>query len=94
MNARKLPGIEFPDLYALRLGGAPMEARLAESLPDEAGKWQFEPKWDGFRCLAFKEDGAVELKGKSGTSLSRYFPEMSRRCRRRRSRDLSSTANS
>jgi ATP-dependent DNA ligase len=76
MNARKLPGIEFPDLYALRLGGAPMEARLAESLPDEAGKWQFEPKWDGFRCLAFKEDGAVELKGKSGTSLSRYFPEI------------------
>jgi ATP-dependent DNA ligase len=76
MSARKLPGLEFPDLYVLRLGGAPMEARLAESLPDEPGKWQFEPKWDGFRCLAFKEDGAVELKGKSGTSLSRYFPEI------------------
>jgi ATP-dependent DNA ligase len=76
MNARKRPGVEFPDLYALRLEAAPMEARSADSLPDEPGEWQFEPKWDGFRCLAFKDDGAVELKGKSGTSLSRYFPEI------------------
>ena len=53
-----------------------MEARSAESLPNEPGEWQFEPKWDGFRCLAFKEGGAVELKGKSGTSLSRFFPEV------------------
>ena len=45
-------------------------------LPDEPGEWQFEPKWDGFRCLAFKEGGAVELQGKSGTSLSRFFPEV------------------
>ena len=55
---------------------APMEARSAESLPDEPGKWQFEPKWDGFRCLAFKDGDAVELRGKSGTSLGRFFPEM------------------
>jgi ATP-dependent DNA ligase len=53
-----------------------MEARSAESLPDEPGTWQFEPKWDGFRCLAFKDDSAVQLKGKSGTSLSRFFPEV------------------
>ena len=53
-----------------------MEARSAELLPNEPGEWQFEPKWDGFRCLAFKEGGAVELKGKSGTSLSRFFPEV------------------
>ncbi|HEY5206116.1 MAG TPA: ATP-dependent DNA ligase [Roseiarcus sp.] len=53
-----------------------MEARSAETLPNEPGKWQFEPKWDGFRCLAYKEAGAVELRGKSGTSLSRFFPEV------------------
>jgi ATP-dependent DNA ligase len=76
MNARKNPGVEFPDLHALRLGAAPMEAKSAESLPNEPGEWQFEPKWDGFRCMAFKDDGAVELKGKSGTSLNRYFPEV------------------
>jgi ATP-dependent DNA ligase len=76
MSARKTPGVEFPDLYSLRQGAAPMEARSAESLPNEPGEWQFEPKWDGFRCLAFKHAGAVELKGKSGTSLSRFFPEV------------------
>jgi ATP-dependent DNA ligase len=76
MSARKTPGVEFPDLYSLRQGAAPMEARSAESLPNEPREWQFEPKWDGFRCLAFKEAGAVELKGKTGTSLSRFFPEV------------------
>jgi ATP-dependent DNA ligase len=76
MSARKTPGAEVPDLFSLRLGAAPMEATSAEALPNEPGEWQFEPKWDGFRCLAFKEGGAVELKGKSGTSLSRFFPEV------------------
>ncbi len=52
-----------------------MEARVVDALPAEAG-WQFEPKWDGFRCLAFRAGMAVELIGKSGKSLSRYFPEM------------------
>ena len=54
----------------------PMEARLAESLPDAGGPWQYEPKWDGFRCLAFKTGRSVELKGKSGKSLARFFPEV------------------
>ena len=76
MTARKRPGIELPDLSSLRRDAAPMEARSAESLPDEPGEWQFEPKWDGFRCLAFKEAGSVELRGKSGASLSRFFPEV------------------
>ncbi len=62
--------------FALPLDAMPMEARSAEALPDEPGRWQFEPKWDGFRCLAFKEGEAVELKGKSGKSLSRFFPEV------------------
>ena len=53
----------------------PMEAKIAEVLP--AGEdWQYEPKWDGFRCLAFREGNAVELRGKSGKSLTRYFPDV------------------
>jgi ATP-dependent DNA ligase len=53
----------------------PMEAKSAEDLPSGA-EWQFEPKWDGFRCLAFKADDVVELRAKSGKSLTRYFPEV------------------
>ena len=63
-------------VFALPLNITPMEARLADSLPDEPGRWQFEPKWDGFRCLAFKEGDAVELRGKSGKPLSAFFPEV------------------
>jgi ATP-dependent DNA ligase len=76
MSTRRKAVVESPDLSSLRLVAAPMEARSAETLPNEPGEWQFEPKWDGFRCLAFKEGGDVELKGKSGTSLSRFFPEV------------------
>ena len=53
----------------------PMEARAVEALPDGPG-WQFEPKWDGFRCLAYRHGGAVELRAKSGKPLGRYFPEV------------------
>src|ERR1700727_730266 len=74
MSARRTGGVEFPDLPSRP--AAPMEARSADSLPNDPGKGQFEPKWDGFRCLAFKQGGAVELKGKSGTSLARFFPEV------------------
>ena len=45
------------------------------SCPKDSG-WQFEPKWDGFRCLAFRAGGDVEIKAKSGKSLSRFFPEV------------------
>jgi ATP-dependent DNA ligase len=76
MSARETPGVQSRDLFSALLVAAPMEAKTAESLPTDAGEWQFEPKWDGFRCLAFKKDGAVELKGKSGTSLARFFPEV------------------
>jgi ATP-dependent DNA ligase len=54
---------------------APMEAKLVDALPDEAG-WQFEPKWDGFRCIALRDGGPVELISKSGKPLARYFPEV------------------
>src|ERR1043165_7052260 len=53
----------------------PMEAKSVERLP--SGKqWQFEPKWDGFRCLAFRDGDKVDLQSKSGQPLGRYFPEL------------------
>src|SRR3954463_12581418 len=55
---------------------APMEAQSVPELP-WGREWQYEPKWDGFRCLAFREGGgAVQLQSKSGQDLTRYFPEM------------------
>jgi ATP-dependent DNA ligase len=54
---------------------ATMEARQVDELPRDKG-WQFEPKWDGFRCLASRDGAKVELRGRSGKSLARYFPEI------------------
>jgi ATP-dependent DNA ligase len=53
----------------------PMEAESADALPDGAG-WQYEPKFDGFRCLAFRDGGTIELRSKSGQPLGRYFPDV------------------
>jgi ATP-dependent DNA ligase len=52
-----------------------MEALLAAELPEGEG-WQFEPKWDGFRCLARRDGDDVTLTSKSGKPLARYFPEV------------------
>jgi ATP-dependent DNA ligase len=53
----------------------PMEAKLVDALP--AGeRWLHEPKWDGFRCLAFKDGASVALQSKAGQPLGRYFPEV------------------
>lgn len=54
---------------------APMEARLVAEVPAEPG-WRFEPKWDGFRCLAYRSGAEVLLKAKSGKPLNRFFPDM------------------
>jgi ATP-dependent DNA ligase len=54
---------------------APMEALLAAELPEGDG-WQYEPKWDGFRCLARRDGEEVTLTSKSGKPLARYFPEV------------------
>lgn len=56
-------------------GYEPMEARLAAALPDGPG-WHYEPKWDGFRFLAFRAGDAIDLRSKSGKSLGRFFPEV------------------
>ena len=53
----------------------PMEALSVDEIP-EGPNWQYEPKWDGFRCLAFRDDNEVHLQSKSGQPLARYFPEL------------------
>ena len=58
----------------------PMEAKLVSELPSEGG-WQYEPKWDGFRCLALRSGERVDLLAKSGKPLTRYFPEVVARLR-------------
>lgn len=68
------PGTEAAE-FLLPLDLPLMEARLVDELPEDPG-WQFEPKWDGFRCLAFRAGDRVELRAKSGKPLARYFPEM------------------
>jgi ATP-dependent DNA ligase len=52
-----------------------MEALSVDQIPTGDG-WQYEPKWDGFRCLVFRDDGKVHLQSKSGRALTRYFPEL------------------
>src|SRR5437763_3307765 len=54
---------------------APMEALLVTKIPIGAD-WQYEPKWDGFRCLAFRDGAEVFLQSKAGQPLARYFPDI------------------
>jgi ATP-dependent DNA ligase len=53
----------------------PMEAESADALPAGDG-WQYEPKWDGFRCLAFRDGERVRIQSKAGKPLERYFPDV------------------
>jgi len=59
----------------LSVSYAPMEAKLVGTLP-QGTHWQYEPKWDGFRCLAFKDGGDVDLRSKAGQPFNRYFTEL------------------
>src|SRR5437870_6776762 len=52
-----------------------MEALSVDEIPTGSG-WQYEPKWDGFRCLVFRNGKGVDLRSKAGRSLTRYFPEL------------------
>src|SRR3979411_510122 len=56
-------------------GLAAMEACSVDAIPRGA-EWQYEPKWDGFRCLLSRNAGSVTLRSKSGEDLTRYFPEL------------------
>jgi ATP-dependent DNA ligase len=54
----------------------PMLAKLTRELPPAGANVLYEPKWDGFRCIAFKDGESVELQSKAGQPLARYFPEV------------------
>ncbi len=53
----------------------PMAGLLVAEIPT-GPEWQYEPKWDGFRCVAFRDGSAIELQSKAGQPLARYFPEV------------------
>ena len=55
----------------------PMLAKAQTKVPAEAGVWSYEPKWDGFRALVFRDGDDVVLLSRSGKDLGRYFPEVS-----------------
>jgi ATP-dependent DNA ligase len=65
----------------------PMEAVSVDSPPVGAG-WQYEPKWDGFRCLAFRDGDDIFLQSKSGQPLARYFPDLLQSLRTLRARQF------
>jgi len=68
---RSFPALNLP----LQPPYPPAEAKSVSSLPHESG-WLYEPKWDGFRCLAFRQGNEVILQSKAGQPLGRYFPEI------------------
>src|SRR5690348_12968140 len=75
-TARTLNADTFPDLsLPVPIPLPPMEATRVDQLPD-GDEWQFEPKWDGFRCLVFRKGTTVVLQSKSGQPLTLYFPEL------------------
>src|SRR3954464_13975452 len=53
----------------------PMEAKSVDEIP-VGDEWQYEPKWDGFRCIAFRDGEKVFLQSKAGQPLARYFPDV------------------
>jgi ATP-dependent DNA ligase len=81
----------------LRLAGKPslpiappfpaMEALPATALP-QGPEWQYEPKWDGFRCMVFRSGSDVKLQSKGGQPLGRYFPELVEAVLQRRPRQF------
>jgi ATP-dependent DNA ligase len=66
----------FPRLdLPIRPPYPPAEAKPVKELPRSPG-WLYEPKWDGFRCLAFRSGDEIVLQSKAGQPLTRYFPEI------------------
>ena len=61
--------------FAIKPPLPPMESRSMDEIPSGAG-WQYEPKWDGFRCIAFRNGDDIYLQSKAGQPLARYFPDV------------------
>jgi ATP-dependent DNA ligase len=62
-------------VHKLRPPFAPMEALSVDEVP-VGPEWQYEPKWDGFRCVVFRDGDTITLQSKSGKPLTRYFPDV------------------
>src|ERR1700754_197130 len=62
-------------MLPLRQPFMPMEAKSVDEIPTGDG-WQYEPKWDGFRCLVFRDGKKVCLRSRNQRLLNRYFPEL------------------
>ena len=72
----RVAGGEFPAVdLPITPGYPPMEALATTVLPTGDG-WLYEPKWDGFRCVAFRDRETIALQSKAGQPLTRYFPEI------------------
>jgi ATP-dependent DNA ligase len=54
---------------------APMLAKLTDTIPDGDG-WLYEPKWDGFRCIVFRDGDEIDLASRNERPFTRYFPEL------------------
>src|SRR3954469_3690590 len=54
----------------------PMLAKAQTKVPPESGVWSYEPKWDGFRALVFRDGDKVVMQSRNGKELGRYFPEL------------------
>ncbi|MGH3561160.1 MAG: ATP-dependent DNA ligase, partial [Mycobacterium sp.] len=67
-----MDGVDLPVLPPVD----PMLAKAAGKVPDEPGVWSYEPKWDGFRALVFRDGDEVVLQSRNGRQLGRYFPEL------------------
>ena len=52
-----------------------MLAKLADGIPEGDG-WLYEPKWDGFRCIVFRDGDSIELASRNERPFTRYFPEL------------------
>lgn len=76
MAKKTIPDAPYPRLdLPIVPPYAPMEAKSVERIPS-GEQWVYEPKWDGFRCLAYRAGDAVALQSKAGQPLGRYFPEI------------------
>jgi ATP-dependent DNA ligase len=73
--ADEIPPAEEQKQIPRRLRAAARDDESREPSVQEE-QWQYEPKWDGFRCLAFRKDDGVLLQSKAGQPLGRYFPEL------------------
>src|SRR6184192_2247109 len=70
-SVRQTSAVDLPVMPPV----SPMLAKLSRELPAEPGLL-YEPKWDGFRCIVFRDGDEIELGSRNDRPLTRYFPEL------------------